>query len=320
MVAVDEPGVGLVEHEQHRAVAGLVAAVGLDAVVQAQHRGRRAALQDAAARVEAVGERREPERRATVRRGDRMGAQPGAGDDAERAFRADEELREVGADRGAGAPPVWMRAAVGEHDVEPGDDVLDLAVAGRELAGAPAREPAADGRERDRLRPVPARDARARRAACLRRRRRRCRRARRRPSRCDRRRRCPRARRGRARRRRAPGCSRRRRRCAPPRPSPAPRLPRTRAAPRRPRRPCAGRTTTPASAGTCWPSAQCIASGHQSRLDSLSVAGVGADRRARRAAVRRAHPLLRRASPRVVRSPWPRRRARSEGWAHRARE
>ena len=35
----DEPGVGLVEHEQDRAVAGLIAAVGLGAVVQAEHRG-----------------------------------------------------------------------------------------------------------------------------------------------------------------------------------------------------------------------------------------------------------------------------------------
>ena len=58
-----------------------------------------------------------------------------------------------------GAPPVWIVRAVGEHDVEADDDVLDLAVAGRELARAPAREPAADGRERHRLRPVPAGDA-----------------------------------------------------------------------------------------------------------------------------------------------------------------
>ena len=58
-----------------------------------------------------------------------------------------------------GAPPVVIERAVGEHDVEADDDVLDLAVAGRELAGAAAREPTADGRERHRLRPVPARHA-----------------------------------------------------------------------------------------------------------------------------------------------------------------
>ena len=58
-----------------------------------------------------------------------------------------------------GAPPVVIERAVGEHDVEAHDDVLDLAVTGRELAGATAREPAADGRQRHRLRPVPARDA-----------------------------------------------------------------------------------------------------------------------------------------------------------------
>ena len=48
-----------------------------------------------------------------------------------------------------------MSRAVGEHDVEARDDVLDLPVARRQLTGAAAREPAADGRQRDRLRPVP---------------------------------------------------------------------------------------------------------------------------------------------------------------------
>ena len=80
-------------------------------------------------------------------------------DDAERSLRADEQLREIGSDRGARRAAGRDDRAVGEHDVEAHDDVLDLAVAGRELAGAAAREPAADGRQRHRLRPVPARDA-----------------------------------------------------------------------------------------------------------------------------------------------------------------
>ena len=47
-----------------------------------------------------------------------------------------------------------MLAAVGEHDVEAEHDVLDLPVAGRELAGGPAGQPPADGRQRHRLGPV----------------------------------------------------------------------------------------------------------------------------------------------------------------------
>ena len=56
-------------------------------------------------------------------------------------------------------PPVVTSVPSASTTSRPDDDVLDLAVAGRELAGAAAREPAADGRQRDRLRPVPARDA-----------------------------------------------------------------------------------------------------------------------------------------------------------------
>ena len=117
---VGDVRVALVEHrEQHVRVAGLVAAVGLDRVVEAQHRGRRAALHDAAHRVEPVGERRERVRGADLGRRERVRAQARADDDAERALRADEQLREVGADRGARRAAGVIERAVGEHDVEP---------------------------------------------------------------------------------------------------------------------------------------------------------------------------------------------------------
>ena len=54
-----------------------------------------------------------------------------------------------------GEPPVVIGAPVGQHDVEPDDHVLDLAVAGRVLARRPAGQPAADRRQLDRLGPVP---------------------------------------------------------------------------------------------------------------------------------------------------------------------
>ena len=55
----------------------------------------------------------------------------------------------------AGAPPVRTTVAVGEHDLEADGDVLDLAVAGRVLAGAAARDPAADRGDVEALREVP---------------------------------------------------------------------------------------------------------------------------------------------------------------------
>ena len=83
-----------------------------------------------------------------------------------------------------GAPPVVISVPSASTTSRPVDDVLDLAVARRELAGAAAREPTADGRQRHRLRPVPAGDAVRRRGARPRTRRRTCRAARRRASRC----------------------------------------------------------------------------------------------------------------------------------------
>ena len=156
---VDDVRVALVHREEHVGVTGLVAAIGLGCVVEAQHRRGGAALHDPAHGVEPVGERRERERGADLGRRYRVQTQTGAYDDAERSLGADEELREVGPHCGTVRIFGGDERSVGQHDIEARHDVLDLAVAGGELARAAAREPTADRRERDRLRPVPARDA-----------------------------------------------------------------------------------------------------------------------------------------------------------------
>ena len=151
--------VAFVEHQQEVRIARVVAAIGFDRVVQAQHRGRRAPLHDAAHGVEPGREGREGVGTAHLGGGEVMGAQPGADHDAERAFGAEEHLGEVGADRGAGRAAGADQGSVGEHHVETLDDVLDLPVTGRHLSRAAARDPTAHRRERHRLGPVPARDA-----------------------------------------------------------------------------------------------------------------------------------------------------------------
>jgi hypothetical protein len=83
-----------------------------------------------------------------------MDAQCRLGDDAERAFGSDEQLREIGTDRGPRRTSRAHDAAVGQYHFEADDHVLDLAVARRVLAGAPARQPTTNRRQRDRLRPV----------------------------------------------------------------------------------------------------------------------------------------------------------------------
>src|SRR5207248_2502705 len=65
---------------------------------------------------------------------------------------------EVGPDRGAGRAARAQQRAVRQRDLEADDDVLDLAVPRRQLPGAAAGEPPADGRDVDRLRPVPTRE------------------------------------------------------------------------------------------------------------------------------------------------------------------
>ena len=89
-------------------------------------------------------------------------AQAGRGDDPEGALGADEQLGQVRAGGRPGAAPVGADdAAVGQRDLEADHHVLDLPVAGRVLAGPPAGQPAADGREVHRLGPVPEGVARA---------------------------------------------------------------------------------------------------------------------------------------------------------------
>ena len=76
------------------------------------------------------------------------------GDDAERSFGTDEELREVGTCGLSSVTAGVDDRSVGEYDVEPDHDVLDLAVAIRQLTGATAGQPTTDGGERDRLWPM----------------------------------------------------------------------------------------------------------------------------------------------------------------------
>ena len=139
----------------HCGAVAAVAARRLDGVVEAQHGRRRPAAQDRPAGLDAVGERR---RTCTPP------AAPSAGSgwarshtlviDAERALGAEEQLGEVGPD-GAGRRAAGAHdRAVGEHDLEADDEVLDLAVAGGVLAGAAAGDPAADGGDVEALREV----------------------------------------------------------------------------------------------------------------------------------------------------------------------
>ncbi len=84
-----------------------------------------------------------------------MSSQPHRGDDAERALGTDEQLVQVGSDGRCGRPARAHDPSVGEHDLEPDDQVLDLAVTRRVLAGAAAGDPATDGGELEALREVP---------------------------------------------------------------------------------------------------------------------------------------------------------------------
>ena len=137
------------------AVAGLIAPISFGRVVEPQDGRGRAAVQHAPARLDAVAERREPERGALLDPGRRMQPQSRAGDHAECPLATDEQLREIGPDGGARRAAGMDGAPVGERDVEADDDVLDLPVARGVLACATTCEPTADRRQVDRLRPVP---------------------------------------------------------------------------------------------------------------------------------------------------------------------
>ena len=213
---VDQRRVALVEHQQDVAVAGLVAAVGLDGVVQPQHGGRAPRWRMRRQASLAVGERREAVGRPLLgRRAGRGGAGGRPRITPEGALGADEDLVEVGPDGGPGRAAGVDHPAVGQGDVEADGHVLDLAVAVGELAGGAAGQPAADGRQGDRLRPVAEGDLvlgpqgvleAVAEGAGLRRRG---------PSRSSRPSGCRTGRTGRGARRRGPGPSRRTRRCGP---------------------------------------------------------------------------------------------------------
>ena len=151
---VHESGVSLVEHEQVGGAGRAVRARRLGRVVQPQHGGRGAAPQDAPAGVEPGRHVGEGVRRRPLCRRERVQPEPCTRDHPERALGADEELGEIGPDGGCRSSARAHDATVGEHDLEPGHHLFDLAVARRELAGRPARQPPADGRQLDRLRPV----------------------------------------------------------------------------------------------------------------------------------------------------------------------
>ena len=109
-----------------------------------------------------AAKRREAEGAALLRRRQRVDAEAGLGDDAERPLAADEELGQVRPGGGPRALALGVHdAAVGQHHLEADDHVLDLPVAGRVLPRPAAGQPAADGREVHGLGPVAERVARA---------------------------------------------------------------------------------------------------------------------------------------------------------------
>ena len=104
---VDGGLLALVEHQEQRLVAGLVGAVGLDGVVEAEHGGGAPSLQDPPHGVETVLEGAERVGATPLVHGGRMEAEPGAGDDAEGALRADEQLVQVWTRPPPAAPRPW---------------------------------------------------------------------------------------------------------------------------------------------------------------------------------------------------------------------
>ena len=152
----DHDRVALVERQQHAgSLRRPVVPVGLDRVVEAQHRRCRPPLADAPHRLECGVERAECPGGGSLCRGRGVHAQPGRGDDAQRSLRPDEELGQVGPHGLAGDAAGGDAAAVGQHHVEALDDVLDLAVPPRQLSRAAAGDPPTDGGQGHRLGPVP---------------------------------------------------------------------------------------------------------------------------------------------------------------------
>ena len=126
-----------------RAASGFAGEDRVERVVQARHRRAQARAHHRAQRAHAVLDGRKPDAAQPLFARPRPDAQARAGDDGERPFAADDELRQVWsrarpverAEDGAGAVDGLDR----EHHV------LDLSVAAGELSRAAGREPAAGG-------------------------------------------------------------------------------------------------------------------------------------------------------------------------------
>ncbi len=156
---LDQADVGLVQDDQDVGVGLLEGPPRLGGVVEAEHRRGGPASEDAAAGVEALGERGEAEGPPTLARGHRVHPEPSLGDDPEGALAAHEQLGQVGAGGRSGAVSAGADdPPVGHYHLQPDDHVLDLPVPVGVLSGAPAGQPAAHGGQVHGLGPVPERD------------------------------------------------------------------------------------------------------------------------------------------------------------------
>jgi hypothetical protein len=103
---LEEPGVGLVQHDEHVGV-GVSNDRPTRWVVEAEDGRGGPAAQDPPARVEAVGEGGKPKARRPLALGHRVDPEPALGDDAEGALAAHEQLGQVGTGGRSGPwPPV----------------------------------------------------------------------------------------------------------------------------------------------------------------------------------------------------------------------
>ena len=91
-------------------------------------------------------------------------AHPGLGDDAENALGADEEPVRTGPRARAGEAP-RLEAALGRHDDEAFDEIVDMGVERGEMAAGASGDPAAEGRILEALREMAERQSRAASAA-----------------------------------------------------------------------------------------------------------------------------------------------------------
>ena len=143
---LDQADVALVEHQQDaRLAVAAMTALALDAVVETQHGRSRAAAQDQTARFDAGLEVGEAVRGTPFVRRHRAGAQPDTSDDAEGAFAAEEQSRQIRPHRRCRAMTGANDGPIGQDDLEPDDHFVDLAVARAVLPCAATGHPSTDG-------------------------------------------------------------------------------------------------------------------------------------------------------------------------------